>query len=112
MDGDECHQLSGMSTPLCKEIHVGTYIEVFDNELSIQTWGLDAPRFYGRIQEFIGYDEDYVAAVVRVMTYYRCYGVRLDSYWAGQPRSSSPMNMRRLSSFCDGIIAGFLASTS
>ena len=33
-----------------------------------------------------------MAAVVRVMTYYCRYGVRLDSYWAGQPWSSSQTN--------------------
>src|SRR5882762_7253336 len=72
--------------PHCaKEIRVGTYIEVFDDELSIQTWGLDAPHFCRRTQEFIGYDEDYVAAVVRVMTYYCCYGICLDLYWTVQP---------------------------
>ena len=60
----ETNVINSVGCPLhcAKEIRVGTYIEVFDDELSIQTWGLDAPRFYGRIQEFIGYDEDYVVA--------------------------------------------------
>ena len=90
----ETNVINSVGCPLhcAKEICVGTYIEVFDDELSIQTWRLNAPYFYGWIQEFIGYNEDYVAAVVRVMTYYRRYGVRLDSYWAGQPRSSSQTN--------------------
>ena len=66
-------------------IQVGSFIQLVDDELHHQSQGLNSPKVYGRIKEFIGYDGIYAVAVVLVMTYYWGYGDERVSYRSGKP---------------------------
>jgi hypothetical protein len=67
-----------------KEVRVGTFISLYDEELRDLSQRIDSPQFYGQVKEFIGYDGFYAVAVVTIMVYYRGGDEQQVSYQFGK----------------------------
>jgi len=66
-----------------EEVRVGTFINLYDAELSDQSQRIDSPQFYGQVKEFIGYDGLYAVAVVTIMVFYQGEDEQQVSYQSG-----------------------------
>lgn len=71
-------------TPIDKEIRQNSYICLFDEELGRESNGLDTPKLFGQILEFIGFDEVYAIAIIQIFTYYHRPSLQLLSYHTGK----------------------------
>ena len=70
--------------PQKKEVRVGTFISLHDEELGSLSQGIDSLQFYGQMKEFVGYDLLYAVAVVSIVVFYRGGDKQQVSYQSGE----------------------------
>ena len=55
-------------------VREGAYVQLYDSALAEKSSGVDTPFLYGQVKRFLGYDENYVAAMMDIWTFYQSPG--------------------------------------
>ena len=64
-------------------VREGAYVQLYDSALAEKSSGVDTPFLYGQVKRCLGFDENYVAAVMDIWTFYRTPGGCPTAYWLG-----------------------------